>query len=346
MPKHVMKKKSKATAYVAKKTTKATRKAYVKSKGKQATRTHNTLIQGRAGQVSFTKSSHKHYASADVKQAKQIGAPSLISRSTYNSMAVKSGTQNTLVSQNFTYQDMSELLNTVITGAFVAGQGPARAVVKGLVEEYILTNATNAGVEVDIYDIVCKRDIPFNLTFNANSYIYGAVPSPDAYWATGLNAQQNLNPGTGMLPDPQPFQMLTTKPTDSHLFNDYFRITKKCRVMMAAGASHKHLLNISVNKYIDQYLTNAQTAGLKGYSTYTMFVVAGMPLQVVGGDSTYISTSSVAINMVRSQRIKYVWVADSNYTSLCATNLPFNVAPTNQLLINPVNGTADNIITK
>lgn len=306
-----------------------------------------STIQGRAGQVSFTKSSHKHYASADVKLAKQIGAPSLISKSLYTSLGVLSGSQNAVSFANFSYQDAQQLLDSVTAGTFVAGQGPQRAVVKGCVEEYIMTNATNASCEVDIYDIVCKRDIPNpTISFNCNSYIYGASPFPEFYWATGMNAQQNIDPTPGGLPNPQPFQMLTVKPTDSHLFNDYFRITKKCRVMLPAGGSHKHNLTIGINKYLDQFMSVSQISGLKGFTTYTMFVVAGFPVQAVTDPSVLITSSSVNVNFVRSQRVKYVWVADTSFTSKCSTTLPYSIAPTNQLLINPVNGTADNIVTK
>lgn len=308
----------------------------------RAARPLNAVVQGRAGQVSFSSAKHRTIPSKESKAAKAVTPAAIVSGSTGTQIGVISGTQSSVTYNHLGYTNMRGVLNQVIASS-PAGGGVCRAIVTRLYEEMLFTNSTNYPVEMDLYDIVCKRDIPATIAFNAGTHTgYSAYGSPESYWATGLNAQQNLDPGA--LPLPQPYAMLTSLPTDSQLFNDFFKVTKKTRVMLAAAACHKHVVDISVHKYIDEFLANVNILGLKGYTTFTMVVVAGMPVALA--DSAGTTSSAASVNVIKSQRIKYHWVADNTYSSTFATNLAFNVANSTQLIINPVDGAPDVITTR
>lgn len=312
-------------------------------RARRAPRTLLKSVQGRAGQVTLTSSSHKHIASAEVRRAKAMSTVNIISGSQGFSLEIQSGTQNQIAFPQCSSALMADVLNKVEASS--VQDGVCRAVITGVKVEYILTNSTNMPVEMDIYDIVCKRDLVApNLSFfnQATGYTYTATNSPDAYWQTGLNAQQGFDPAAPI--DPQPNNMLTAVPTDSKLFNDYFSIRKKTRVMMAAAAAHKHSVNINVNKYIDEYLTNTTIGALKGYTTFSMFVVAGFP--VIKSDTGVTTTNAAALNVVKSERIKFKWVADNAFTSTFSTNLPINSGLTQQLCIRPITGDAGVVNTE
>jgi len=276
--------------------------------------------------------------------AKAVSPVNIISGSAGLTLEVQSGTQNTLAYAQLDVAGLRTILNQVNTQS-APGLGLQRAVIKGVVTEFIVTNSTNMPIELDIYSIVCKRDLvqpTLSFVEAATGYTYTAVNSPDAYWATGLNAQQGFDPAS--LPQPQPFQMLTSKPTDSHLFNDFFKITKTSRVMLAAASSHKHIVNISVNKYIDECLANNQIGALKGFTTFTMFCGAGFPLALA--ETGAVTTNAAAVNVVRSTRVKYNWVSDTSYTSTFSTTLPINSSLIDQAIIVPATGEAGVVSTE
>jgi len=162
---------------------------------KRVARTRLGVVQGRAGQVSFTSSAHRHIASKEVKMAKAVSAVNIISQSAGHNLEIQSGTQNQIAFPQCSSALMADVLNKVESSS--VQDGVCRAVITGVKLEYILTNSTNMPVEMDVYDIAVKRDLVTpNLSFfnQATGFTYTAVNSPDAYWQTGLNAQQGFDP--------------------------------------------------------------------------------------------------------------------------------------------------------
>jgi hypothetical protein len=204
------------------------------------------------------------------------------------------------------------------------------------VEEYLINNATTQSCEIDLYDVVLKRDMLVNLTFSANGISYTAPGFPAEYINVGLQAQQGVNPSSP--PNPLPYNIVSCVPTDSQLFKQYFKIVKKTRVFMAPGACHKHTFTIKTNRMLDEYLVSGGYQGIKGFTSWTMMVIRGMPVYDAETATVTSTTASTAIQCVRSQRIKYSYIADTSYTSLFGSSLT-NIPAANQSFVSPLNGT-------
>lgn len=302
-------------------------------------------IQGRSGQVTFSSALHKHRASAAIRGHKMLTPDSIYSFSNGFTQNNLSGSQTywngTHMSQNTLRTIMTLIQNQQFPGLTgVNPFGPVRGVIRGCVEEYLINNATTQSIEMDLYDLVLKRDLMSSFSFNANGQSYSVSPTPDDYINVGLLAQQGATQGSP--PVPLPFYNLSSVPTDSQLFNQFFKITKKTRVFMAPGACHKHTVNIKTNKLIDEYLTPTQYQGLKGVTTYLLAVTRGMPVWDGQDGGVTSTTSSCALQVVRSQRIKYSYIADTSYTSLFGSTLT-QIPSANQQFVSPLNGTVVNV---
>lgn len=310
---------------------------------RKAPSTGPSLVLGRAGQVSYTHSRHTHRASPQVRAMKLVAAPSLYS----DSYGIRSpGVSGQQTSTSIANLNRNVLLAVQQRASTAAGNGSgttvnaglSRSVILGVVEEYLFTNSTNAPVELDLYDIVLKRDLPVNNIISTANYGYSVTAAPENYWDIGLLIQGGLDPST-VLP-PRPASMLSSVPTDSQLFNQFFTITRKHRVMLSAGASHKHQVDTSTKRIVDDALLGTP-AGVKGFTTYTMWCTRGMP--VVMEETGLITSSSFNINVIRSLRIRYSWVNDVSYSSYFTTSLQTAVAGEN--FMSQILGVPEAIVT-
>lgn len=297
-------------------------------------------IQGRSGQVTFSSAYHKHTASAAMRGHKLMVPPQIYSLSSSGSISAGPGVQSYFNRTNLSQQTLRAIMNQVkaASGTGGANAGICRAVIRGVTEEFLYSNSTNASMELDLYDIILKRDLPATLSFNANIYTYTATPDPANYIAVGLLAQQGADPATP--PFPEPYTCLSAQPSDSRLFNDYFKITRKTRVFMAPGATHKHVVNINTNRIVDEVLASATISGRAGFTTYTMALVRGMPVAVNDSDPT---TNSLSLLCVNSQRVKYSWISDTTYGSIFGTALNSVASSASQAFVNPLDGQVDNV---
>lgn len=304
-------------------------------------------IAGRSGQVSHSGTTHYLRAGAISKHQKMLVPDSVMSISGAATYECMSGLQTHWSLPNIENANLRTMLNYV-KNAQVAGtgaRGPVRAVVRGSLEEYLLSNSTNASCEVDIYDLKVSRDILNTMQFVANTFTYNVGFVADDYIQQGLLAQQGYDPASP--PTIFPGQLLSALPTDSRLFRDYFKIVKKTRVFMSPGATHKHTVKVGVNRFIDELLANNSIRCTKGFATQTMFVVRGMPVSIDTEPPVdplvAATTSSNRILLVRSQRLKYSWVADTSYSSVFSTALA-QIPANNQLFINPLTGAEDSVV--
>jgi len=176
--------------------------------------------------------------------------------------------------------------------------------------------------------------------FTANGISYTVVGAPSDYVNVGLLAQQGGSQSSP--PVPLPFYSLSCVPTDSQLFKDYFTIKKKTRVFMAPGACHKHVVNIKTNRLLDEYLVPTTHSAMKGFGSFTMAVVRGMPVWDGENAGITATTCSTAIQWVKSERIKYSYIADTSYTSLFGSSLS-QIPAANQQFVSPLNGTVVNV---
>ena len=181
--------------------------------------------------------------------------------------------------------------------------------------EFLVTNSSLATQYVDIYDIVRKRDTQY-------SDVSGGVPNnptldPVNAWKWGVS-DQIISAGD----DLTAWQNVTSLPTDSRLFNNYFRVVKRTRVGLVAGATHRHRVHMGCNQLLDKETLNRAYGDLRGITTYTMMVINGQPTSIpsVEGDPT-VTTAQTQLDVVYSIRAKYTWVADNTVTWYVTDNL-------------------------
>ena len=246
----------------------------------------------------------------------RLGAPNQIVNQLNFVQVNPAGTQS---AKSFAQFDTMQLRQVL---AQVGPVTPYRMVVEGLTMEFTMTNFTNTPVEIDIYDIACLRDAYQNFGFINNGTSYTPQPIPEQYWSAGLDAQRQLTwPSTS-------YNVVGCSPTDSQLFKDWFRITKRVTVLLPIAGAHRHVVTVKTNRLIDTLLAGntAGTTNLAGYTNYTMIVQKGLPVYNATEGAFNCTTSSNEVGIVAVQRIKYTYVQDISFTSVLNASLPLPAA--------------------
>jgi hypothetical protein len=210
---------------------------------------------------------------------------------------------------------LADIVNMSTQVAAAASTGPAKPPtmfhLHNLMAEVAIQNASNAQLTVDIYDVIAKQDLPASAasgpTFN--------VSTPINAWSQGLANQlygsslpPNCTSGT---------QVLGSKPMDSQLFQDYYRITSHKTVLMAQGGQHLHKVNLSVNKSMDLNKVNVAAQyleGFKGLTQFTFLSVRGQPAYC-DQDPPFTTTSPYLLRVISTERYLYSWLSNSAKTS-------------------------------
>lgn len=159
-------------------------------------------------------------------------------------------------------------------------------------EELLIANAGNAASVVDIYDISLKHDIG-NGTFEAAN-----VASPGLAFSTSLIAQ-GIAAGNAAV---------GTKPWAADYFTEFYSVKKVTRMILSAGAVHRHRQINEVNKYLD-FARDAATSQVKNLTHWVMVVSSGTPVNDTD-DSAIVGTAEGALNIVRTRTYKFTWIDD------------------------------------
>lgn len=292
----------------------------------------NIRVKHIVGAISDSYCTIKHRANRQIKAMEQVGAPNIYLTDTSADLRVFSGTQAAVSFAALNNTIVKTLLNNV-TGTPISGL-PRRMALQNAEYHYTLANNTNVPIEVDIYDIVPKRDILSSFVFTANLLSYPVTPYPEKYWDEGTNAQNSNAPGTY----PSPANYLGGLPQDSQLFKEYFAIKRKAVVQLPCGGVHRHNVNIASNCLADDYLANATTSALVGRSSFVMFVVRGFPcFGTPAGGGNQPTTTSATIQVIQTVRVKYTWVQDLTYSLNAFIGLP-SFSPADQKTVNTASG--------
>ena len=272
----------------------------------------NTRVKNVSGQLSFSSCVHTHRADSLVRKANQLGAINQIVNQSSVIGTAAAGFQASLSYEFFGTAQLRQLLGSV------ASNSPKRVVAKGLNNELTFTNFTNAPVEIDIYDLVLKRDMynDYNFTTPIDTYI--VPPYPESYWGEGLNAQ------AGVATASQQQKIVGVSPTDSQLFKDWFVVKKRTTVLLPLGGAHRHFVTIKTNRIIDTMLAGNATnvRGLAGYTSYTMWNYKGLPVFNTTGGSGNVTTSASQVGVVSVQRLKYTFISDYSFSATLTQGLP------------------------
>ena len=284
-----------------KKRTVARRKVYRKRSG--ATNLRFQRVRNVAGQLSFSSASHYHRAEKMVAGMKQIGAVNNIVNQISNIVTAPAGLQAQYNYGMFDTVALRQMLGSL------SGAAPTRLCVQGLTNEYTITNFTNSPLEVDIYDIALKRDIYVGYDFITATDTYIPATFPSSYWNQGLNAQ-SLAPTTATRS-----AVIGSQPTDSQLFKDWFKVTKRTTVLLPISGAHRHIVSIKTNRLIDTMLAGVQEniSALREFTKFVMFNIKGLP--VCDTATVAATTSAAQLGIVSVQRIKYTFTSDFTYSS-------------------------------
>jgi len=150
-----------------------------------------------------------------------------------------------------------------------------------------IANACATSVIMDIYEVVAKHDLAasqgntfanFSVSLpgsgSAAPTNYQNVYSPAYYWKQGLALSTNSNPGAGG--SALTYSAPDASPTSSMLFNEYWKVCSKLRVLLPSGASHIHESSYQLKKVMNlMRMTNVQL--LSGITRGIMIVIQGPP---------------------------------------------------------------------
>ena len=273
-------------------------------------------LQALGGEITQSSFRLTRRPTKQVLALKRVGAPNVAIDQTTQILSIAPGFQGVA----YDYINNCGYLNNIqlTIPANSASAAPTRFLLESTMCEYAFTNTTTATVEVEIYDIVQRRDLQSQWTYQVlpvgspGAYTLVLDGNPRDYWNIGTLIGNN-EPSTYAGPRPQ--NILGSSPFDSQLFRDYFTVKKRTRVMLPLGASHRHFVTMKPNLLVDAAVSNAwqYLNGVKGITQWCMFVARGMP-QTVGDQANGVSTNEGQVAIVKSFRTKYTWVADTSNT--------------------------------
>nr|WAE42270.1 MAG: capsid protein [Cressdnaviricota sp.] len=148
-----------------------------------------------------------------------------------------------------------------------------------------IANLAQYPVEVDIYEVIAKHDL--GSAFSATDYFSGSqVLSPTIHWSYGLaNYITNTPAGSS---GKSTSTTLGTFPSDSELFNTFWKVCSRHKVSLAVGGVHIHESQYNMDKFVETQRSQ-YNALLGGITRNIMVVLTGTPVR----DS--ITSSAVAI---------------------------------------------------
>lgn len=156
---------------------------------------------------------------------------------------------------------------------------------------YELYNPTNYIMTVYIYDLICKRDTPYTITYNDANNDFNNAPEACMQKGAEANYPSNANvPGNAwVVADPTEettntyFNTVGMKPTDYHLFNTFWKVKGIKKIVLPPTASHHHVVIYNPKKritngglfYSHQNWTATNKNGMGGLTQATLFGFEG-----------------------------------------------------------------------
>ena len=98
----------------------------------------------------------------------------------------------------------------------------------------------------------------------------------------------------------------------------YFKVLKATHQLMAPGQTHVHRLKFKPNKVLAGEEFNNSSANIKGFTTYTMMVISGVPCDNNAGT---VSTNDARIDWVTRKSYRFKTIATASNVLNVANNL-------------------------
>jgi len=296
----------------------------------------NRILQGTSGLITQSKFNLRKPANKRVALMEQIVPTKVFTTNYPLQHGVSAGFQNALVDRSLGWDELGQI-NSLLPATFSAtNEGPKRCVIKGYDKVYTITNNTNATVELDIYDIVLRKDVPKNQSVLSNGLYYNLNgASPWTYWQQGTLASE----GATSTSTPTPAEFLGCIPSDSQFFKDYFKVLQKKTLHLPLGSGHRHYVNLTPNWLVQESeMTSTVYDGLAGHTVYVMMVLRGFPVTDASG--ALVTSSSGTLSLVVSKRVRYCFVQDNRASGYYLDGLT-TPADGDQQFINAASGAID-----
>lgn len=188
-----------------------------------------------------------------------------------------------------------------VAGAITGQSKASRFLIESAYHDFRITNQDLGNVEIHIYDVSTKSDCSL---------------SPQQAVYDGLNDESDATFGFGTAKVP-----IGMNPTQSALFNQYYRVKQHSRIILAQGQSHSHTVYVKPMRVFNSEVLSEASISVKGLSMWTMIVVSGLP-QNDSTTKTQVSTGNCALDIVTTKTIKYTWSSDTNNSYFYTNNLP------------------------
>jgi len=111
---------------------------------------------------------------------------------------------------------------------------------------YELYNPTNYIITCYIYDLICKRDTPYGITYSDVNNDTSSAPE-NCMQKGSESMRDTVNNPSWTVADPTDeqgtyFNSLGMKPTDYHLFNTLWKVKGLKKIILPPGSSHHHVV--------------------------------------------------------------------------------------------------------
>lgn len=283
------------------------------------------IAPGVAGQSNF---SSRLRASKKVTAMERVGASNTYTTNSTQRILCNSGFQGIQEFAASDYDALHYIMQLQPSGTAVP---PTQYVLNSCTNTLSIANNSLTGGHVDIYDIFYKRDTTSN--YQNNSGTTFGKGRAIAFFQGGMQDQDSTTH------DINAYAFLKTTPSASRAFRDSCKVVKRTRILLAAGSTHEHTVNLSPNRLIDSSLigiNNGQKLNMVHGLSYSCMVVGyGLPASAgsAGAGTLVISTAPLALDCVWQQQYRYTFVQDNVNNFFYVDNLS-SFAPGAQTAIN------------
>lgn len=191
----------------------------------------------------------------------------------------------------------SVVSNVAANSGMANGQHTTVFLMKSIHAEYAIQNSTNAVVRLQLWDFIARRDGYKDAAGNALA--------PNSAWGDGLADQGAITA-----------VQVGTRPTDSKLLRDYFKVKRVTYTDLAPGQIHYHRITYNINRPLDYEIIYSDAGAktlIKGWTLSTLMVQYGQP---VGDNSGGVTVEASRCNVVAKFNYHFSFIDNSaSYTT-------------------------------
>ena len=244
----------------------------------------------------------------------KVGANNTYSVSAATRLDVLSGYQNSVGFDTAGNDTLKIIMGTIpVTGLATINQ----YVLKNTLSVLSIANNSTSGCHMDLYDVIYKRSTPREMA-NVTGTVQANVIANDL-WRLGMQDQDVASQANAK-------DNLLVLPTAARTFNDYCKVVRKRRILLAAGSTHEHRQTLIHNKLVSTDLIGAngfavgqfgsnQVYLMSGFAMTTLIVCYGNPTSEPTDLGTVVSTAPLAVDIVYQAQYNFTWVNDKQNTT-------------------------------